>query len=529
MARPAAHYKFASSGPEREALRVKGQFWTPEWVAKAMVRYVLSGGSQSVFDPAVGGGVFFRMAKEVAAEKGEAITLRGTELHENALDDARAFGLTDADLAGVEITDFLRSLDTLAVLGNRPWSDREETAIVANPPYIRHHRLAADVKRTLKEYGARLIGCPLDGRAGYHVYFLLHALSSLAPGGRLAFIMPADTAEGVSAGRLWRWITSRYRLNAVVTFRPEATPFPGVDTNAVVFMLENSTPKAEFRWLRCREAATAALDSWVQNGFEGPATLGECLTRTVEEAVTTGLSREPRPPYDGPILSDYASVMRGIATGANDFFFMTKREADERGIPAEFLVRAIGRTRDLPGDVVEITSEHMEALDQKGHATYLFSPDGRAISEYPPAVQAYLEEGVTSGIDQRSLIAQRRPWYKMETRKPPQFLFAYLGRRNVRFVLNSAGVVPLTGFLCVYLYDQNADCRKMLEVLNSQETLAGLASVGKSYGDGALKVEPRSLDRLPLPNAEQELGQAKPSLPKQLRLLERKKHGTSTG
>ena len=30
---------------KREILRQKGQFWTPDWVAEAMVAYVLGGGS----------------------------------------------------------------------------------------------------------------------------------------------------------------------------------------------------------------------------------------------------------------------------------------------------------------------------------------------------------------------------------------------------------------------------------------------------------------------------------------------------
>jgi hypothetical protein len=52
-----------------------------------------------------------------------------------------------------------------------------------------------------------------------HVYFLLRALERLAHGGRLAFIMPADTCEGVFAPQLWSWIARHYRLDAVVTRR----------------------------------------------------------------------------------------------------------------------------------------------------------------------------------------------------------------------------------------------------------------------------------------------------------------------
>ena len=55
--------KLPASGPKREALRQKGQFWTPDWVAQAMVAYCVAGGGDSIFDPAVGAGAFFRAAE----------------------------------------------------------------------------------------------------------------------------------------------------------------------------------------------------------------------------------------------------------------------------------------------------------------------------------------------------------------------------------------------------------------------------------------------------------------------------------
>jgi len=35
-----SHQKLPSNWDEREVLRDKGQFWTPSWVAEAMVSYV---------------------------------------------------------------------------------------------------------------------------------------------------------------------------------------------------------------------------------------------------------------------------------------------------------------------------------------------------------------------------------------------------------------------------------------------------------------------------------------------------------
>jgi hypothetical protein len=190
--------------------------------------------------------------------------------------------------------------------------------------------------------------------------------------------------------------------------------------------------------------------------------------------------------------------MRGIATGANEFFFLTLRRANELCLPGEFLLPAVGRTRDVAGD--EITPDTLKLFDESGRPTLLFSPSGRPVELFPEAMREYLKEGEALGLPRRSLIATRRPWYKMEVRPAPPLLFAYLGRRNARFIRNYAGVLPLTGFLCVYPNDDSpAYTEKLWQALRHEETIKNLRLVGKSYGAGAIKVEPRSLEKLPIP------------------------------
>jgi hypothetical protein len=110
----------------------------------------------------------------------------------------------------------------------------------------------------------------------------------------------------------------------------------------------------------------------------------------------------------------------------------------------------------------------------------------------------------------------------MEQRNPPPILFAYLGRRDCRFILNEAGVVPLSGFLCVYpLVTQKEEVKRLWHALNHPDTLRNLAFAGKSYGGGALKVEPRQLDGLEIPESVlREVGLESPKVAMELFLFE---------
>jgi len=502
----------------REKLREKGQFWTPPWLAKIMASWVTGKHPDTLFDPAVGPGTFFAAARSA----GYTGPFDGCELHESAFADCGKLGLAREDFSRIERADFISSHIT-----------RSFPAIISNLPYIRHHRLDQQRKTELRTIAERVLGFPLDGRVGLHVYFLLKSLEHLSPSGRLAFLLPADVCEGISSRALWSRLCERYRLEAILTFDPSAAPFPKVDTNAIVFLMSHSAPTRHFKWLRVKERDVDSVLRSLRLAKNGEAT-GEsviCHERDLSETLVTGFSRPPRPAaLHGIPLSHFARVVRGIATGANEFFFLTREQVKSLGLDPRFFIRAIGRTRDCRADVLHPTT--LERLNDAGRPTWLLNLDKTPKERLPATVRSHLESGERMRLHERALIQSRRPWYKMEQRIPPPILFAYLGRRDCRFILNEAGAVPLTGFLCVYPWDTSRDAVKRLwRALNHPDTIQNLAFAGKSYGGGAIKVEPRQLENLEMPmSVVREVGLKSPEVATELLLFEkaaRKKPGKS--
>ncbi len=479
MVKLKSHQKLPTDWNEREILRDKGQFWTPGWVAQAMVSYVTEN-TDLVFDPATGRGAFFEGLLTLNKEN---IAFFGIDIDPEVLADK----IYNKEKCFVENRDFIK---------NPP--NRKFRAIVANPPYIRHHRIDEQTKMLLKKTALSITGHSIDGRAGYHVYFLIQALNLLAQGGKLAFIVPSDTCEGKFAKNLWNWISEKFCIECVVTFDESATPFPNVDTNAIILMIKNSEPQKVLHWIKVKKAYTDDLLQFVSSNFElKDFDSLEVNTRQLKEGLATGLSR-PVQYHNGfkYHLSDFAKVMRGIATGSNEFFFLTAQQVKDLNIPSEFLKRAVGRTKDAAKS--SLTIDDIEELDKESRPTFLLSINGQ--DSYPQSITDYLKTGEEMGLPERSLIQQRKPWYKMEQRKVPPLLFAYLGRRNIRFIKNDAAALPLTGFLCVYpIYDDHEYIDNLWKALNHPDTLENLILVGKSYGSGAIKVEPGSLVKLPIP------------------------------
>lgn len=480
------HQELPTNWEKREKLRQKGQFWTPSWVAKAMICYVAKNNS-IIFDPAIGKGAFYTALQELNLP--EELSFEGFDIDSNIINQAISENIFGNNCS-IEIRDFLL---------NPP--SRKYFSIVANPPYLRHHRLSLKTKEHLKHLTYRIMGDFLDGRTGYHVYFLLQSLYNLSEGGRLAFIMPADTAEGVFSKKLWNWITKHYCLECVVTFDHSASPFPGVDTNPLIFFISNSKPKQNIYWVKCLKQYSDDLFNFINSNFSNQtfSTL-KIIKQNLSDALSLGLSRDPDNNHKSTFkLLDFAKVMRGIATGANEYFYLNEEQVKKHNLPNQFLHYAISRTRDV--NTSEITYSLIEGMKNENKPIYLFSPDGRKINDFPVSVQKYLKIGENKGLPKFSLISTRQPWYKMEKRIAPPFLFAYLGRRNARFIKNTANIIPLTGFLCIYPHNNDISyIDKLWEILQNEDTIKNLCLVGKSYGSGAIKVEPRSLEQLPIPD-----------------------------
>ena len=105
--------------------RLRGQFFTPAPIAKLMAEWVCEIAPARVLDPAVGTGMLVRA---VAAACPAPVSFTAFEIDPLAADLARAHGPAQMD---VRTADFLQDV-------------RRESfdAVIANPPYVRHHDAA---------------------------------------------------------------------------------------------------------------------------------------------------------------------------------------------------------------------------------------------------------------------------------------------------------------------------------------------------------------------------------------------------
>src|SRR5258706_452257 len=64
--------------------------------------------------------------------------------------------------------------------------------LVCNPPYVRHHHLAADDKTRLRSLTHGLSGLRLSGLSGLYCYFLLLSDAWVSDGGMCIWLVPSE-------------------------------------------------------------------------------------------------------------------------------------------------------------------------------------------------------------------------------------------------------------------------------------------------------------------------------------------------
>lgn len=528
---------YASWVPQ-DARRPLGQFWTPLPIAQLMTQWAVRSPEDRVLDPASGSGIFLLTALERLTDLGTPVErasrqVSGVELSPLVF----LMGLTnvllhhpDAHLR-LQWGDFLvPEREPLAVLkepaatykvGARqmalpglriiaPTAFPEQfDAIVCNPPYTRHHHLPEAYKSAWAAVMKQEYGIQLSRFSSLFAYFFVQATRMLAPAGRMAFITPATVFEASYSRQVKAFIRRQLHLRAIITFDEALSVFGGVDTAACITLVQGpQTPVSERavhveirRWPGVEPALRA-----VEQG--GVATADWGTSREIDLSALeprhkwTAIGREDDR-FDNKHfvpLSTIARIMRGIATGANDFFVLSDSEVAEWGLKKANLRPVLTKTREAPG--YAFSQADFDRLGREGKKRWLLYLTGPVT---PGTAEArYIQHGQARGLHERSLVKTRSRWYAMEQRDPAPIYFTYLSRKRSRFIYNQADVLALNVFLCIYpipaISRDETMLKALLATLNSLAAKDSLRHVGRTYGGDTIKIEPREMDQLPVLN-----------------------------
>jgi adenine-specific DNA-methyltransferase len=475
--------------------RILGQYWTPQPIVEFMARWAFEAGPR-LLEPSLGSGRFIQALQLLATKPG--LLLRGYEVSPLVLLIALVNGhLCHSSTAELDLhlEDFLKSPD----------EDELFDAVVCNPPYTRHHHIEESMKQYLSGKVVSNFGIKMSGFTSLFVFFFTHALTKIRQGGRLAFITPCELYEASYSQQFKTILRQQAAPIAIISFDKTSQVFDGVDTAACITLAQRGVAPAHTALIEIKVwPGTDTLLEVIATAVEGVFPWGEvrrvATNQLTVDAKWSNLRQMTTVASSLPAFGSVAKIMRGVATGANDYFCLSDEEVSQHCIPKRYLQPVITKTRSAQG--LSFSHNDFELLRQNGHKVWLFSCF-EPLEQVPDEVREYIALGERLELHQRSLLKLKgKRWYMAERREPPPVLFTYLSRGATRFIHNVMGAQALNSFLLAYpqphLMNNPEYTTALVGILNSKLVNMQLHLVGRSYGGDTVKLEPREMDRLPI-------------------------------
>lgn len=448
------------------------QFFTPEEIAKIMCLWLLKNISlKNVLEPAFGLGVFTR---QILAMK----------------NDVKVDGF-DIDPVIIEYANKLFSGNENVSIFNQDYMyngwENNYDGIICNPPYLKFHDYQN--KNAINEL-KRKLNCDLTNFSNLYTLFLLKSLTQLNNNGRCAFIIPLEFLNSDYGIKIKEQLLHTGTLRHIIILDHKANLFKDVITTSCIVLCENNatTSKVMFSYIKNAEDLQKLQSA---TGFD--------VCDFSYESKELDPKAKWKKYYQPQIIrfkelvpfSKYAKVMRGIATGDNDYFTFTRCKAEKYNISMNYLMPCICHSIDVKKTFFT-TEEYHALINQDKKAFILNAVVGQDIN-----VENYIRFGVDTGVNERYLTSKRNPWFALEKRVPSPIWVSVFNRTGFRFIRNLANVSNLTTFHCIYP-TMNADNQISLDLLHAYLITRTAAAIfemnAREYGKGLKKFEPNDLN-----------------------------------
>lgn len=475
----------------REHKKKYAQFFTPEAASNIMASWVTAHNPENILDPAYGTG---RLGRAVA-KMSPTSKITAYEIDKEVAEVGRAISSDLGLNLNLRVEDFLDS------------GMVQYEAIIANPPYLKHHDFPS-LKRHVKRIND-LYDFPLSGTSNAYVVFMVECLFRLTEGGRAAFIVPTEWMNSNFGKPVRDFFLKSKLLKGIVHVSSSVNIFDDALTTASILLFEKTDDEGFINVVTSHDIS--GYDSYSDVfSLEKKQRINRSDLANHEKWENFMFSGNKETPQGFVSLGEMATTKRGIATGANSFFLISKSEAEKKGIRMNRTLPCIGKS-SLVKNLDFRKSDQHDLHDQEAKICLINFSDNLSQSE-----AEYVGAGEELGLHERYLNKKRKPWYGLEKTTPAPIWASVFGRDKMRFILNSAGFLNLTTFHGVYPTSLREHFAGALTAcLNSGLVQELIKHDIRSYGGGLKKFEPKDLLEISVPD----IRNANPDILKQMASL----------
>lgn len=473
--------------------RKLGAFYTPEKLSQILSNWAIRSSSDCVLEPSFGGCGFLQSARTALASLGCAEPRK--QIYGCDVDPIAFEYLASVFDAPVDLERFVQ-VDFLSVHAPENWPGQFE-AILANPPYIPYQAIGTERRDELSNRAFEIDG--VAGRASLWAYFVAHAVSFLADNGRMAWVLPGAFLQAEYAAPIRQYLAGNFCRAAAFIVRERLFLDAGTDEETIVLLADGHRKPGRNSGLVLGEARSLAelselISEWDREVWQGnneaqrPATLS--LTAEGKAQIAALKSNE-----FCASLGKVAKVQIGLVTGANSFFVLSESEREAAGLLASDCKKVLGKFQDAAG-LVFTAADYAKMLSRggRGHLIDSFQrlPNIR--------IESYLETFPADRLATISTFKKRANWSEPDDRKLPDAFFPVMHHYGPRIVLNALQCPCTNTIHRLYFHVDLKPYQRKLVAISILSSFSQLSAelVGRRYGSGVLKHEPREAEKIEL-------------------------------
>ena len=409
-----------------EHIKTYGQYFTQYPVAHFMCSWACSE-ANTMLDPAVGNSIFLQETKKLYP----SCQLHGFEIDEKIL----SFFGNPANAA-------IRNEDYLL----NDW-DSTYDAIVCNPPYSRFQAVTnrQEIIDTIHEH----TGIKYSRYTNLYILFLIKSLYQLSSNGKLAYIIPTEFLNSQYGTVIKEKLIKERLLRAIINFQNNSEMFFNATTTSCILLIDHSEKE---QILFYNLLSFDELDSLRIDATDAQATAVSYDTVKASDKWRFFTNQEEHTEYRNLVdVAKFCKVSRGIATGANDFFCMSKSKMQKLQIPSDSVIECICHSADVKKAI--FSTKDFKALADADKTVYLL--DIKKGQE--AGLEEYIAAGEQQGLHKKHLLSCRKPWYSMEQKAIAPIWVCSANRNGIKFVRNLANVSSLTTFHSIFVNEAYKD------------------------------------------------------------------------
>ena len=454
------------------------QFFTPFPIADVMTKWVLGNKNlKTVLEPAFGLGVFSR----AILNRKENVEIKGFEVDATIFENAKQY--FDEENVTLLLQDYMYN----------DWKNKYD-GIICNPPYFKFHDY--DNKNILKEIETNL-KCKLNGFTNLYTLFLLKSIHQLNPNGRCAYIIPSEFLNSDYGKLVKSYLLKSKTLRHIIVIDFEENVFGDALTTASIILCANDNQADSVQFSNIKSLKDLSkIDDVITNypNFEDTEQTHKFSELNPEIKWKAYYQKQNGIKFKNLIpFSTYAKVVRGIATGSNEYFTFSTSKAQEYLIDEQNLLPCICSAKDAK--TAFFTTQDFEELKKNDRPIFLFNAQNPSDKN----VKSYIQKGEIEEINKKFLTASRTPWYSLENRQPAPIWVSVFNRTGLRFIRNEANISNLTSYHCIYPKQTGLFGGINIDLLFAYLLTDTAKQIfddnSRQYGNGLQKFEPNDLNK----------------------------------